>query len=434
MTEHLISPLHNNLWHTGQFGHMDTETVFASTSSEFAQKHDFTLYLTDRHVIVDHTAETLFHLVELMIVSGEESLGMGGAMLVDILDYSPCDRDTVIGRCAAAKLVKKYEGAFAHVIEDGCGLVHLDHKSRLSERNIVRSSDSRKNLVDHAYVRTLGRHKRTNLRKQHIESCLTEQSRLARHIRACYHHHLCAGIGQIDTIGDIRLARRQFFFYDGMTPLHDRKLERIIYHRTVVTVLDSYACKRIEHIKLRHQLPIKKYCRDIVGKASDEFGIYALLDDGNLILCAKYLLLILLEFLGDVTLGIDKSLLAYPLWRHLVAVGIGDLDIISEYVVICHFERRNTRALALALLQLSKIILATIGDITQLVKLFIHSWTNYFATIDGRRGIFHYLTGYLLGDSGTGIELIADRLKYRKIGSTTHALDVGNHTESIAQL
>ena len=77
---------------------------------------------------------------------------------------------------------------------------------------------------------------------------------------------------------------------------------------------------------------------------------------------------IFFKFGADISLGIDKCLLAYPLLRHLVAVRIGNLEVVSEDVIETDFERRDARGLNFAVAYLCQVLLAAGGYMAQFVQ------------------------------------------------------------------
>ena len=83
--------------------------------------------------------------------------------------------------------------------------------------------------------------------------------------------------------------------------------------------------------------------------------------------CTENLLLIFLEFLCNISLGIDQSLLSYPFRRNGILMSIADFEIISEYIVEAYLERLYSGTFDLALLDFKEIISAMTGNLTQLV-------------------------------------------------------------------
>ena len=70
----------------------------------------------------------LLHLVELVVVSGEERTGVTTWTLVDIFDDGPCYADAVVRGSAPAQFIKEDEASLAEVVQDvGC-FAHLTHE------------------------------------------------------------------------------------------------------------------------------------------------------------------------------------------------------------------------------------------------------------------------------------------------------------------
>ena len=93
-----------------------------------------------------------------MIVGGEESFRMDATVFVYMLHDGPGYRNAVVGRSTASELVEEYQRPLAHVVENRGRLVHLDHESRLSERDIIARAHTGENFVDNAYVRAVSCH------------------------------------------------------------------------------------------------------------------------------------------------------------------------------------------------------------------------------------------------------------------------------------
>ena len=70
------------------------------------------------------------------------------------------------------------------------------------------------------------------------------------------------------------------------------------------------------------------------------------------VLCSQYLLFILLELLGDVSLCLCECLLAHPLLWHVVLEDVANFEVVSEDVVVAYLEACYASALYLALLHL----------------------------------------------------------------------------------
>ena len=71
--------------------------MFRTAWFQFAQEEHLALILVYRDVEVLDALETLLHLVQLVIMRGEEHLRMSLSALVDMLDNGPGDGDTIVG-------------------------------------------------------------------------------------------------------------------------------------------------------------------------------------------------------------------------------------------------------------------------------------------------------------------------------------------------
>ncbi len=142
---------------------------------------------------------------------------MTARIFMYIFHYGPCNRDTVVSRRTASKLIKKYERTLAHIVEYCRSFIHLDHESRLSHRKVIRRADTGEYLVDNTYSGRVSRNERTGLSHKSNQRCLSQKRRLTRHIRAGYHHDLLSSIVNPNRVGYIRLSGRKLTLDHRMT-------------------------------------------------------------------------------------------------------------------------------------------------------------------------------------------------------------------------
>ena len=91
-------------------------------------------------------------------------------------------------------------------------------------------------------MRRFRRHKRTDLGKEHDKSLLPQQRRLTAHVGAGYHKNLMTVGIEFHTVADVWLARRETAFDYRMAPLGDGDFQRIVDHRTHITVFLRCSC------------------------------------------------------------------------------------------------------------------------------------------------------------------------------------------------
>ena len=387
---------------------MDAEAVLRASAGEFAQKHHLAVDFAHAHIVVGDAAVLRLHVVELVVVGGEEGLGVQSAVLVDVLHDGPGDGDAVVGACASAQLVEEYERAFAHVVEDARGLVHLHHEGALAEGYVVAGSHAGEHLVDHAYAGGVGGHEAAALGHDDVEGCLAQERRLAAHVGAGYHHYLCAGVVELEAVGYIGLARRQLALDDGVARLGEAECQRVVHHGAAVAALGSGAGEAQQHVEACQHGGVELHGGNIGAHVGHKAGVKARLDALDAVLRGEYLLFVLLELGGDVSLGVDEGLLAYPVGRHLVAVGVRHLYVVAEHVVEGYLQRGDACGGAFALLHLEQVFLASARYFAQAVELGVDAGTDdVAATVEQRRGVLADFGAYTRGHGGAVVELAA---------------------------
>ena len=79
--------------------------------------------------------------------------------------------------------------------------------------------------------------------------------------------------------------------------------------------------------------------------------------------------LVILEVRGDEALGVYQGLLADVVGRHQMQVGLGDLQIIAEDLVVAHLEAVDAGGAALLGLQFGDPVLAFPAEANEFVQL-----------------------------------------------------------------
>ena len=125
--EDMIGAFNDRCRHACQFGYVNTEAMFRTTAYQFAQEDDLAVYLTHGDVVITNAFEGLLHLVQLVVVCGEECLRVP-FVLVDIFHDCPCNRDAVVGAGASSEFVEEHQTAFGEVVKNRCRFVHLHHE------------------------------------------------------------------------------------------------------------------------------------------------------------------------------------------------------------------------------------------------------------------------------------------------------------------
>ena len=127
--------------------------------------------------------------------------------------------------------------------------------------------------------------------------------------------------------------------------------------------------------------------------AGDEFPVKTRFNSVDAVFGRKNLLFVLLEFLGDVTLRVHQRLLTDPFRRHLVAEGVANFDIVTEYVVVGNLQRGDAGSFGLPLLHLQEVILASGGEAAQLIQFGVNARAD-------NRALAHLDGGFRGHDAG----------------------------------
>ena len=146
----------------------------------------------------------------------------------------------------------------------------------------------------------------------------------------------------------------------------------LFHHRPAVAALGSLGGKGAQHIQLGKYAAVGLDNRNLLLNLGNQFPINTRFNSVDAVLGRENLLLIFLEFLGYISFRVNQRLLADPLRRHLVFIGIADLDIVSKYVIVCNFQGRYPRALRLPLLHFKEVVLSSAGDVAQAVQIGIN--------------------------------------------------------------
>ena len=186
---------------------------------------------------------------------------------------------------------------------------------------------------------------------------MAQQSRFTSHIRTSDDDNLLALVVEQYIIWHIIFTKRQLLFDNRVATLLDVDNLRRVDNRADILVLLSHFSKAKQTIQTGYDVGVYLYLGDKLlhshHKVVEEFGLQA----QNLILSTKNLLFVLLQLLGDITLGLGQCLLANPLWRNKLLICVAHLKVIAEHIVISYLKALDTCFSSLALLNLQQIIL-----------------------------------------------------------------------------
>ena len=194
-----------------------------------------------------------------------------------------------------------------------------------------------------------------------------------------------------------------------MTSLPDVDDETVVDVRADVAVFGCNGCKREQAVELCEHVRIELHLGHPLAQSEHQLLIEAVLDDLNLLLRRAYLLLVLLEFFGDVPFGTDECLLADPLGRNELFVGVTHFEIVAEDIVEPYFQALYASCLRFALLDAEEVVFAVRLYGAQFVQFGVDtSGDDVRPSLYGWR-IRHYLPFDAGTHLGAGIELFAEQ-------------------------
>src|SRR5262245_50146973 len=101
-----------------------------------------------------------------------------------MLGDAPGNRNPIVGRGTATNLVQQDQASIRYISYYGSRIVHVHHQSGLPSTEIIRSSETSKDLIGHGDLRLTGRNERTHMGHQCDQGRLTKQGTLTAHVRS----------------------------------------------------------------------------------------------------------------------------------------------------------------------------------------------------------------------------------------------------------
>ena len=220
-----------------------------------------------------------------------------------------------------------------------------------------------------------------------------------------------------------------------MASLADVDALAVVEHGADIAAFAGDAGEGLQAIDTRHDSGVAQQHGERTAYVGDDVGIDALFDHQHLLLGPEDLLLVFLQFLGDVAFGIGEGLLADPALGNLVLMGVAHFDIVAEDVVVADLERRDARRLALALLDACQVILAVERNAAQVVQLGIHAVGDDAALLNlvvERIGV--YLPRDAVAHAGHQVDLRRQRMQSVVVRGFERRLEQFDRKERILEL
>ena len=274
-----------------------------------------------------------FQLCQLMVMGCEQGLGAQKLGIADILHHRPGNGQPVKGAGPPSDLIQDQKAFGRGIAKDVGHLRHLYHKGALAGCQVVRRPHPGKNPVHQADIRLRRRHKGTDLGHQHDQGGLPHIGGLSCHIGSGDDGNALFLVIEKRIVADKRAVR-----------------DHLLHHR-MTAVLDIDDALPVDlgpyiMVPLRHQSQCGKYIqlRDSPGRPLDPLhlpgnsipdrAVQLIFQGIQLVLRPQDGILQIFELRRDIPLRVGKGLLAREIVRHHVLVGIGHLQIITEYLVV----------------------------------------------------------------------------------------------------
>ena len=342
---------------------MYAEAVGRAALPELSEEDYLLAHFLYGNVEVFHAREYALEVVELMIVRGKQRLG-ALSVFMDVLHDAAGNGHAIVGGCSAAYLVQKHQRPGAEVVKYHCRFQHLHHERGFSAGNVVRRPYACEYLVKIAYMGFLCRNEGPALGHEHYQSRLPKERALTCHVGTREDDNLLAFCIKIDVVGHVFLPGGHQGFNYGMAALLYVEYLGIIYFRAAVMHLDSLFGESGQHIQLGKDAAVCLDIRNVFLDLADKLRENPLLYCKDLVFGGKDFFLVFLELFRDITLCVYKGLLADPLRRHLVLVGVTHLYIIAENIVVGYFKGTYAGSFGLTLLHLKKVVLAAGAEVS----------------------------------------------------------------------
>ncbi len=305
---------------------------------------------------------------------------------MQVFGDSPGDGYTIVSTRAAPDFVHQHQTAVAEVVEDAGRFGHLDHEGTLAPAQVVAGPHPGEHFVNQPDVRRTGGNKAPHLRHQHDERRLSQQRRLARHIRAGDDDDLLGFAVQEKVVRDVAFAQWQLLLDHCVATVPDVEFLAFVDDGLHVVILPRHRGERTQRVQHRHNAGILLNGGDVLNGSGDEVVENPRLDGKNPVFGVQDFLFVFFQFGRDVALGVDERLLANPLGRHLAFVGVAHFQIVAKHLVEGHFQGRNARALDLAFLDFEQVVFARESYAVEFVEFGIDPALDHAAlsTQNGR--------------------------------------------------
>ena len=221
---------------------------------------------------------------------------------------------------------------------------------------------------------------------------------------------------KVHVVGHVALSERHLRLYHGVAALVNVEHGGVVDHWPHVGVVFRHLRKREQGVDVGEDVGVDLYLRYELLHVYNQLREQLRLKFQNLLVGAKYLLLILFQLWRDVSLCLCQGLLPYPVGRHAVLERVAHFKVIAEHVVVAHLQRGDACRLGLTLLYLQQVVLSAARDVPQLVELLAVSLGNHVAFRHELWRVGLYLLLYPVAQALTEVHLLAEAFQAVVVG------------------
>ena len=150
-------------------------------------------------------------------------------------------------------------------------------------------------------------------------------------------------------------------------------------------MINSDLCKATQTVKHGQGMGILLNSGQILHHRRHQFLVQLQFKGEYLFFCARNFLFVFLEFRRNVAFGIGQCLLSCPLGGHLIFMGVGHFQVVAKHIIKTDLQGTDPGFFRLSRLQTRQVFFSVMGNIAELIQLFVYTRTNH-RSFSRRRG------------------------------------------------
>ena len=330
-----------------------------------------------------------------MVVGGKEGLAPQAAFVGAVFQHRAGDGHAVVGAGAPADLVQDQQALGRGVAQQLGHLGHLHHERGLPGGQIVRGAHPGEYPVHNAHMGAPGGDEGAHLGHEDDEGGLPHVGGFARHVGARNDGHQVFPRVHMYVVGNEEGVFEDLLHH-RMAALRDVQLVGEVHRGLAVAAGGSHGGEGGQHVHLGHGGGGLLDAADLFGHRLPKGAEELVLQRHDPVLGGEDGVLHVLELLGDEPLAVHQGLLADIGVGHQVVIGLGDLDVIPEHLVVAHLQVLDAGLFPLRLFDGGHHGLAVGHDVPEVVHVAIVARFDEAALPDGEGRLLHQRPGNVL--------------------------------------